>query len=137
MVYQQLYTCRTCHLLNGECICEACAKKCHNGHDVFSLGYNNGYCDCGAGNIAQHCMCNKGIFSNSVGSCTINTFGKKFAIQPFFRCLTCKFSFDEGCCEFCAKSCHLGHTLIYLGKFPSLCLCGISNPRCKFINVPQ
>lgn len=56
MINQKLFTCKTCHLKESECICEVCARKCHAGHDVHFIGLKDGYCDCGAGYISCRCL---------------------------------------------------------------------------------
>ena len=60
MITQNLYTCATCRLPQGTCICETCAKVCHYGHDVRPLGPTQGFCDCGAGNLRTPCRCMNG-----------------------------------------------------------------------------
>lgn len=64
--------------------------------------------------------------------CTINKTGENYVKQSIFRFTTCGFSKNEGYCEICAKTCHLGHDLIYSGKIDSFIDCGnalkISDP---------
>ena len=143
MVNQLLFTCKTCYLKQGDCICEVCARKCHAGHNVRFIGYDKGYCDCGAGNISRRCLCcnkkSEGEFVSAFipGPCTLNRYGQKFVEQSFYKCLTCNYSSDEGCCEICAQTCHLGHDLIYLGKIPSFCDCGYGYKNCKCVKKPN
>ncbi|KAK8890675.1 hypothetical protein M9Y10_035460 [Tritrichomonas musculus] len=60
MIPQKLYTCVTCRLREGQCICETCARVCHYGHDVRPLAIPSGYCDCGAGELHTRCRCMNG-----------------------------------------------------------------------------
>ena len=47
-IEQKLYSCVTCNMQDGHCICEVCIKNCHKGHKVvFSEEDAEGYCDCG------------------------------------------------------------------------------------------
>ena len=62
MITQELFTCRTCRFQSGTCICASCAKICHAGHDVRSLGFSQGFCDCGAGGLpGMRCKCMVGV----------------------------------------------------------------------------
>mmetsp|Transcript_22420 Transcript_22420/g.47218 ORF Transcript_22420/g.47218 Transcript_22420/m.47218 type:complete len:80 (-) Transcript_22420:77-316(-) len=38
----------------GRFVCLTCVNHCHKGHDVFSMGYGAGYCDC---SIFTPCKC--------------------------------------------------------------------------------
>ena len=67
------------------------------------------------------------------GAFTIYRTGESFLKQPFFRFITSGFSENDGCCEICAKTCHLGHDLIYRGEVDSFCDCGYANPNCKCV----
>ncbi|KAL9187578.1 hypothetical protein ACHAXT_001681 [Thalassiosira profunda] len=53
---QEMYACRTCFVGSNRFVCLACAKRCHAGHDVFSVGSSCGYCDCC---IFTECQCLK------------------------------------------------------------------------------
>ena len=46
--------------------------------------------------------------------------------MDFYRCLSCGFSDDYclGVCEVCAKKCHKGHELQFIGYVESYCDCG-------------
>ena len=49
--WQAIYVCRDCEeegTQAPQCICEACAEKCHEDHDVEYIGMGPSYCDCGA-----------------------------------------------------------------------------------------
>ncbi|KAK8876042.1 hypothetical protein M9Y10_006226 [Tritrichomonas musculus] len=146
MKNQKLYTCITCNLRQGQCICESCARICHSNHDVRSCGYKKGYCDCGAANISFQCICNKECPAGNKpafipGPCTFNRTGKNFIIQPFYRCITCNYPDGKGCCEWCAKICHIGHKLCYKGEIRSFCDCGYGCvegfPICKCVQIPN
>ena len=43
---QEMYGCKTCGIDFGNFVCMACTKQCHEGHEVFSVGYGTGCCDC-------------------------------------------------------------------------------------------
>ena len=141
MVFQNFFACRNCNYYDGKYICEVCARKCHKDHDVCFVGFFKGFCECGAGNNSCYWMYDKAPKRSNPklikGPCTLNESGKEFVMQPFFRCITCRFSSDEGCCEYCARTCHLGHTLIYRGVIPSFCDCGNENPDCKCRRAPK
>jgi hypothetical protein len=53
---QEMFGCKTCHIDFGRFVCLSCSKVCHQalGHEVFSIGYGPGYCDC---SILSNCMC--------------------------------------------------------------------------------
>lgn len=61
MVEQELFTCLTCRFGEGTCMRKACARYCHYGHEVRSLGVVQGFCDCGAGNLRTQCRCMNGM----------------------------------------------------------------------------
>lgn len=52
---QKLYVCRTCNFDSNQCICEGCAKFCHEGHDVVFASECEGFCDCGSGLLPTKC----------------------------------------------------------------------------------
>lgn len=135
MEHQKLFMCRICKLRRGECIFETCAKNSPAGHDLIYCGAKEGYCDCGAGNLSCHCKCNKVTENNFIpGPCTFNKTGKTY-IYPFYRCLTCRFKERAGCCESCAKTCHLDHDLIYCGCIRSYCDCGAGEADVFYVNT--
>lgn len=116
MISQKIYTCKTCNLKKGECICEVCARKCHANHDVSLIGFSEGFCDCGAGNISCHCLCcdkNSKVPAFIPYPFTINWTGENFYHQNFYRCITCNYSGDLGCCD-----------LEFRGYIKSYCDCG-------------
>jgi len=43
---QEMFGCKTCSIDFGNFVCLACSKQCHEGHEVFSVGYGFGCCDC-------------------------------------------------------------------------------------------
>ena len=55
---QEIYACRTCFVGSNRFVCLACARRCHAGHDVFSVGSSCGYCDCC---IFTECQCLKRV----------------------------------------------------------------------------
>jgi len=94
-------------------------------------------------------VCGQEIVSKllSQGICSYHFTDDKFFTQKFYRCHTCPdYGPNEGMCEACAKNCHQGHKLQYLGEISCFCDCGakqsssgwnLSNPpsrlnqRCK------
>ena len=51
---QEMFACRSCKIDFGRFVCYDCAKKCHNQHNVVSIGFGAGYCDC---SILSQCSC--------------------------------------------------------------------------------
>lgn len=53
---QEMFGCKTCLIEFGRFVCLHCATICHKslGHEVHSVGYGPGYCDC---SILSDCMC--------------------------------------------------------------------------------
>lgn len=53
---QEMFGCKTCLIEFGRFVCFHCATICHKslGHEVHSVGYGPGYCDC---SILSDCMC--------------------------------------------------------------------------------
>ena len=43
---QEMFACRTCGIEMGRFVCLNCSSNCHKDHDVRSVGYGPGYCDC-------------------------------------------------------------------------------------------
>lgn len=44
---QHIYDCVTCGLVDGLCICDACAVRCHSTHELVDRGVSgSAYCDC-------------------------------------------------------------------------------------------
>lgn len=105
------------------------------------MGKYYGYCKCGAGKTSCHCQCNRDSINNEYafvpGLCSTKTRGEESVFQPIFKCITCRFLGNQGCCENCAKTCHLGHILMYIGPVSSYCNCGKNNPNCKCIGIPN
>ena len=44
--FQSIFVCLECTDAEGSCICHACAKVCHAGHDVDYIAMGPAYCDC-------------------------------------------------------------------------------------------
>lgn len=55
--------------------------------------------------------------------CTYLDTGNHYEDQPFFRCLTCKFTQNEGVCSYCATHCHKGHRIYYDSNVSCYCDC--------------
>ena len=58
---QKWYHCKTCGLIGNLGCCEACAKICHQGHEVEFHKSSNFFCDCGAGFGKAPCKCQEPI----------------------------------------------------------------------------
>ena len=43
---QDCYECITCNMAGRYCVCIACAKTCHVGHDIRYKGFISAFCDC-------------------------------------------------------------------------------------------
>lgn len=60
---QVVYKCYTCEARPGPlgvgdlCVCDACAKRCHNGHRLSGPICGTAFCDCGAGELPCKCQC--------------------------------------------------------------------------------
>jgi hypothetical protein len=132
-VDQKWYNCLTCTGLteNVGC-CEICARICHAGHTLSAVKKGGFYCDCGVGGLPFHCKC---ITGPSTSCCTYLITGRRFMIQKWYNCLTCFDSNRQGCCEICARICHVGHNLVFAKKSRFYCDCGAGSCRvpCKCI----
>lgn len=56
-IYQNIYECRTCGLVDNLGCCEPCAQICHNGHELVRGQYKYFACDCGGGVSNTDCKC--------------------------------------------------------------------------------
>ena len=116
-VEQEFFRCRTCFTGENLGCCAPCARKCHATHSTVSIGMANAFCDCGLQSCAIYCKAGR--------KCNYDAHGQSSRIQMWFQCRTC-WGEDSvfGCCEECAKGCHLGHDLVSQELRPSLCDCG-------------
>ncbi|OHT07850.1 hypothetical protein TRFO_23795 [Tritrichomonas foetus] len=126
-IHQKFYHCHTCNLVGPLGCCEACAKRCHIGHDVSEFSETvHCYCDCGANPDHKCISCTP---KHEV--CTISKFGdKNYVKQKWYYCLTCNLRDGLGCCEVCARNCHFGHKVIYQGEFDAFCDCQQATNKC-------
>ena len=52
-IFQDIYECKTCGLIDTLCCCSECARTCHAGHDcVLKKTSPTAYCDC-----SEKCPC--------------------------------------------------------------------------------
>lgn len=51
---QEMFCCKTCCIEFGTFVCLECSKFCHDGHEIHSIGYGPGYCDCC---VLSDCKC--------------------------------------------------------------------------------
>lgn len=66
--------------------------------------------------------------------CTFSTHGRNFIRQKWYSCDTCSLTNGTGCCEACAKRCHAGHRVRYIGIHDACyCDCGAGS-RCKLLH---
>ena len=121
--YQPAYRCSTCSMTPSETICGACARNCHAGHNVEYIGELLCTCDCcflGDG----ICKCNdrQSVRLDPSYKCTYK--GQSYDEQPTYKCKTC-FPGENGntICERCARICHRGHELWFVGNSSCDCDC--------------
>ena len=110
--------CNTCGLTrkNGKCLCDACAKICHKGHDLVVENRGKYYCDCGnyCGSSSCRCcehkqVCSKVVYAKRGGQIE----------QRAWECLTC----GTLICSSCKERCHIGHKLADEGLQLFTCEC--------------
>ena len=98
---QKWYFCRTCGLTGNNGICEICAKKCHNDHDVvFYRNATGFYCDC-----PDHGNCSCMPQSDDL-QCTFVLTDGKIVEQPMYNCIDCNI---QNICQNCAIRYHKNH----------------------------
>lgn len=58
-------------------------------------------------------------------ACTFDKYGSEFHTQTWYECYTCWGAGSSfGCCEYCAKTCHVGHRLVRQQPSGFFCDCG-------------
>lgn len=119
-IEQPWYHCETCGLTNSLGCCEICAKTCHKGHKVISMGISERcYCDCGSAG-SRKCKC----LPIKEEVCTDDLFVGQEIKQPWYECNQCFIGDPAGICQSCAIKCHHKHSLRYLGIKSSVrCVC--------------
>jgi hypothetical protein len=129
-ISQPWYHCKTCNLINDLGFCEACARCCHRGHDIFPhRKAHRAICDCGDGKCAP-CLCLKPPPPVSA-TCTRARTGKCNCLQQSFECDTCHIDQGRSVCEVCIRTCHRGHDVRPLpGLVRSFCACP-ENAQCQ------
>ena len=111
-IKQKVFACLTCNVTpeNYLGICEACAKKCHVGHDIrFDSVQSDFYCDC-----PGKCECKYMPKTDDLNCTLIENNGNPIN-QPMFYCKDCDSSCKFFICQNCAIKFHHEHKLIYLG----------------------
>jgi len=77
----------------------------------------------------------RGSLDMSSGLCTFITSGESFQEQHWYFCYDCNLVASRGCCSNCAKTCHVGHRIVYSRKSRFFCDCGadgaMQSPRHK------
>lgn len=113
-ILQKFYRCLTCKLtpINKCGVCEACARKCHKGHDIRFAEVCSSYCDC-----CENGECKLMKVTESLQCTSIEKNGKPIN-QPMFYCLECDPS-SILICQNCAAKFHHGHKLNFLGVVES------------------
>ena len=66
-------------------------------------------------------------FSSSI--CTYEKTKTSYVKQQFYRCRNCFSDEIDGVCRSCAKTCHVGHEVVYDGTYPASCDCGLQTCR--------
>lgn len=58
--------------------------------------------------------------------CSFAEFGETFVEQPFYECITCELTLENGTgiCRGCKRSCHVGHEVSFVGYIKAYCDCG-------------
>lgn len=85
--------------------------------------------------------CGQGVVSKMLrqGVCSYHFTGDNYVTQNFYRCHSCPdYGPNEGVCEACAKNCHRGCKLQYVGEKSCFCDCGAnqSSNGWNFSNPP-
>ena len=136
-ITQNWYQCRTCKISGNYGFCEICAKKCHNGHDVYLRSSNASFfCDCPS---THKCKC---LVNKQNLRCTYDlTYGYPVE-QPMYQCEDCHIIDDFFICQNCAIKCHKGHKLHFIGILKNKvchcfdhCFCQITprKPFCTYV----
>eukprot|EP01043_Picozoa_sp_COSAG02_P078168 COSAG02_NODE_17464_length_1001_cov_1.341463_2_plen_204_part_01 len=62
------------------------------------------------------------------GCCSFAKHGETFVEQPFYECVTCELTLENGTgiCRACKRSCHAGHDVGFVGSIKAYCDCGRS-----------
>ena len=60
--------------------------------------------------------------------CSFAKYGETFVEQPFYECVTCELTLEKGTgiCRACARTCHAGHDVGFVGRIKAYCDCGRS-----------
>ncbi|KAK8848013.1 hypothetical protein M9Y10_019066 [Tritrichomonas musculus] len=116
-IEQPMFQCDDCHITDDLYICQNCAIKCHNGHNLRYIGIvKNKSCNC-----FNQCLCQ---ISSRKPICTFYRTGEEFAKQTLYNCKTCGLFNINGCCSMCAFHCHKGHDVSFF------CYAGLNdNPK--------
>ena len=130
---QKFYHCVTCKILGDNFICEICASKCHNGHEIMLIKESNrGSCVC-----SSFCEC-KCISNLDDLRCTYELTYGTHVKQPMYQCEDCHVDKYLYMCQNCAIKCHQGHKVRFVGFFDNKichcfdqCFCKIASPSRK------
>ena len=127
---QKMYQCRTCGIIRDMGICEACARRCHKGHDIIEIPTEKLFnCDCGQECGKNACQCCDGR-----GVCVKKRLGTNLAECHVYCCKTCGMKDDVGICNVCAERCHQGHNLVDKGVwYEFTCSCGTTRTGAKCV----
>lgn len=124
-ISQKSYFCKTCNITGDYCICEVCARTCHNGHDVILCKNSpTSYCDC-----HDKCQCFKIPSKSFKFRCTFElTYGTPIE-QLMYQCKDCHITGDYYICQNCAIKCHHRHNLKYCGI--------VKGKHCQCLNMSE
>ena len=58
--------------------------------------------------------------------CSFAKHGETFREQPFYECVTCELTLENGTgiCRACKRTCHAGHDVGFVGRIKAYCDCG-------------
>lgn len=126
-IEQPMYQCVDCDITGDYYICQSCAIKCHNSHNLKYFDKVKGkHCQC------LNLSCCKISFRKPI--CTFLQSGTKYIQQPWYHCKTCGLVNGLGCCSVCAHHCHKGHDVEYKGIHEK-CYCDCcEKKKCKMLD---
>ena len=118
-IEQVMYDCNTCNLIGDNALCNACAKICHDKHDI-TINMNENCklsCICG-GNENGSCIALN--LPQTSKQCTLYFGKQQNEYQHIYECKTC---YLIGLCSRCIKNCHEDHEVFYVRYGWNDCKC--------------
>lgn len=123
-IEQVMYHCHTCNLIGNNALCNACARICHDKHDIsIKMDENRKLsCICGANKNGSCIALN---LPQTSKECTFYFGKQQNRYQHIYECKTC---YLVRICSRCIKNCHEDHEVLYV-KYDSMdCVC-----ECNYI----